>query len=145
VKVIVDTCIWSYCLRHAGKQNQLFAAHRAELIELIKETRVCMLGLVRQEVLSGIKSHDQYLLLRDKLREFPDTELRTEDYELAAEFLNKARSRGIQGSTVDFLLCSASHRLGYPVYTADADFGFYAKCLPVRTYSPRFLQYDVPR
>jgi hypothetical protein len=60
--------------------------------------------------------------LREYLRAFPDLELTTEDYELAAEFFNTCRSNGVQGSSTDFLLCAVAHRRGYSIFTTDKDF-----------------------
>lgn len=40
-----------------------------ELIELINEGRVVMLGLIRQELLSGVKSEKDFIKLRDNLYE----------------------------------------------------------------------------
>ena len=45
-----------------------------------------------------------------------------EDYELAAEYFNAARKKGIQASNTDFLICALSSRRHMPVYTADRDF-----------------------
>jgi predicted nucleic acid-binding protein len=139
--ILVDTCIWSYALRNTGSYDDVSASHRAELIELINETRVCIVGPVRQEILSGIKSVAQFAALRDKLREFPDTAIITEDYETAARLFNSCRSKGIQGSNVDFLLCAVSCRLDYPIYTTDKDFTLFSKHMPIKLYSPRSLEY----
>ena len=53
MKVIIDTCIWSLALRKNEPQNNTYIT---ELKELIKEVRVQLLGSIRQELLSGIKS-----------------------------------------------------------------------------------------
>ncbi len=70
-------------------------AEVSELIELIKEVRVQMIGPIRQEILSGVKSQPQFQKLLDHLRAFPDTDIKTPDYELAAEFFNLCRAKGI--------------------------------------------------
>jgi hypothetical protein len=56
-----------------------------ELAELIREGRVVMMGLIRQELLSGIKVKSQFELLRDHLRAFSDLTLELADYEGAAD------------------------------------------------------------
>jgi len=86
MRVLVDTCVWSIALRHgeiSGGQEV------SELMELIKELRVQLIGPVRQEILSGIRNHSQFTKLRDYLRPFPDLELTTSDFESAAEFHNR--------------------------------------------------------
>ena len=53
MKVLVDTSVWSLALR---RQETAEGPEVSELIELIRELRVQMIGPVRQELLSGIKS-----------------------------------------------------------------------------------------
>src|SRR5271157_1585088 len=104
--VLVDTSIWSLAFRRrrselsAGQQQQLRA-----LEEIVAEGRARLLGSVRQELLSGIRSHAQFLQLREQLRSFPDVELAPEDYEEAAQIGNTCRAQGIAVSPIDMLLC----------------------------------------
>jgi len=93
-----------------------------------------MLGPIRQEILSGIKSDAQFKLLRDRLRAFPDIELMADDYESAAEFFNLCRSKGIQGSNTDFLICSVASRCNISIFTNDRDFKLYQKHLKIELY-----------
>ena len=95
------------------------------------DNRVVLLGAVRQEVLSGIRHPEQFTRLRDYLRAFPDLELTTEDYELAAEFYNPCRIHGIQGANTDFLLCAVAHRRDYSIMTTDQDFESFQAYIPV--------------
>jgi predicted nucleic acid-binding protein len=137
MNIIVDTCVWSYALRYKKLSDNNASRHSAELLTLISESRVSIIGPIRQELLSGIKDETQFNLLREKLSTFPDTELYSEDYEIAARFFNLARSRGIQGSNTDFLICAVANRLKYPLYTTDKDFELLAGFLPLNLYSPR--------
>lgn len=131
MKIIVDTCIWSLAFRH-----NLTAGHPAviELGELIQESRIQLLGPIRQEILSGIKSEAQFKSLRNTLRAFPDFPLDYSDFECAAEFYNICRGKGIQGSNTDFLICAVSHRHGYPIFTDDRDFGHYQSILNIQIH-----------
>lgn len=78
----------------------------------------------------------QFELLRDHLRAFPNLELATGDYEEAAAF-NRCRSRGIQGSNTDFLICSAASRRNLAIFTTDRDFEQYVKALELELHEPR--------
>ncbi|MBD2505373.1 type II toxin-antitoxin system VapC family toxin [Anabaena azotica] len=120
MKVIVDTSVWSLALRRNTPQQALPVVQR--LRELIADDQVVLLGAVRQEVLSGIRSSEQFTRLKDSLRAFPDLPLTTEDYELAAEFYNTCRTNGIQGANTDFLLCAVAHRRSWYILTTDQDF-----------------------
>lgn len=134
MKVLVDTCVWSLALRRQSPGDD---AHVRELRELIDELRVQLVGPVRQELLSGIRVPRQFVTLRTRLRAFPDLLLDTADYELAAEYGNLCRSKGVQGSSVDFLLCAVAVRHRLSILTVDKDFAGYLRYLPIRLHEPR--------
>lgn len=136
MRVIVDTSVWSLALR---RQVTTEGPDVAELIELIKEVRAQMVGAVRQELLSGIRSQTQFNKLRNHLRAFPDLELNTGDYETASEFFNICRTKGIQGSNTDFLICAVAARHKMPIFTTDGDFKLFQSVLPITLHSPRTL------
>ena len=96
-----------------------------------------LIGPVRQEILSGIKSHAQFTKLRDHLRPFPDLELTTRDFESAAEFYNLCRGKGVQGSNTDFLICAVAVRHQMSIFTTDADFTYFQQYLPIKLHRLR--------
>ena len=134
MKVLVDTSVWSLALRRNLPAD---GAEVLELVELIRELRVQMIGPIRQEILSGIRSSAQFSTLRDHLRAFPDLELSIRDYETAAEFYILCRSKGVQGSNIDFLICAIAARVKIPVFTTDADFTLFQQHLPITLHSTR--------
>lgn len=98
--------------------------------------RAELLGVIRQELLSGIRDSTQFEKLRGRLRAFPDLPVTTADHERAAEFFNLCRAQGIQGSNTDFLICAVAERQQIPILTTDDDFGLFAKHLPIVLHSP---------
>jgi len=102
-----------------------------ELAELPREGRIVMMGLIRQELLSGVKDDRQLETLRDHLRAFADLPLEVEDHEQAAAFFSRGRARGIQGSSIDLLICATAARRELAVLTTDEDFTRYARVLPL--------------
>jgi len=134
VNALVDTSVWSLALRRARGPSLVEAT---ELEELIREGRAAIIGPIRQELLSGVRSARQFELLREHLRAFPDLELETDDFELAAEFFNRCRGRGVQGSNTDFLICAAASRRDHSIFTTDRDFTSFAKLLPIKLHSAR--------
>ncbi|MBN1356496.1 PIN domain-containing protein [bacterium] len=94
------------------------------------------IGPIRQEVLSGIPDLAQFEKLKPHLSAFDDLPLGTEDYIEAARIYNACRSRGVQGSHVDFLICAASLRHNAPVFTTDQDFRLYASHINLSLYEP---------
>ena len=138
MNVLVDTSVWSLALRRKGQnlkpsERQLVE----ELAELIREGRARVIGLVRQELLSGIKSTDQYEKLRNYLRSFPDEIVDTADYEQAAEAGNRCRAKGVVVSIVDILLCAVAMKREWAIFTTDPDFSNYSKVLPLAYHMPR--------
>jgi predicted nucleic acid-binding protein len=131
MRIIVDTCIWSLALR---RRNNLHDPAVSVLEELIKESRVQMMGPIRQELLSGIRSESQFNRLSEILRAFPDLQLQSSDYESAARFFNLCRGKGIQGSNSDFLICAVSKRKGLQIFTNDKDFEQYENLLKIELF-----------
>ena len=133
MKVLVDTSVWSQALRRQKQEivpnTSLQVVHR--LGSLIEDGRVAMLGPIRQELLSGIKTQAQFESLRHILSAFPDEKLDAEDYEMAANSFNECRQLGIQGSNTDFLICAVSLAKKWPIFSLDKDFERYQKCLPL--------------
>ncbi|WP_221091063.1 type II toxin-antitoxin system VapC family toxin [Deinococcus aquaedulcis] len=127
--VIVDSDVWSEAFRRQVGEP---SPERLLLADLIRERRVQMLGQIRQEVLQGIRAQAHFERIRDALRAFPDRLPSSQDHERAAEYFNLCRSRGIQGSTADFLICACAVAWGLPVLTRDRDFGRYAEHLPLQ-------------
>lgn len=131
MKVIVDTSVWS----HAFRRDYLVDAPEAlELRRLIKDFRATIIGPIRQEILSGIPNAKQFTTLRGLMSAFVDEPLVVEDYERAASFFNRCRAKGIQGSHVDFLICSVAASRTRPIFSTDKDFEAYAKVLPIKLH-----------
>ena len=128
MKVLVDTSVWSLALR---RQSRLQDPAVQELRSLVDEGRVAMIGPIRQELLSGIRTPESVERLRDHLRPFADEKLEEADYELAATHFNTCRAKGVQGSNTDFLICAVAERRKMPILTTDADFRRFADVLPV--------------
>jgi predicted nucleic acid-binding protein len=90
-----------------------------------------MIGPIRQEILSGIRSESQFIELQKHLESFPDLPILTEDYVTAAKFFNHCRSKGIQGSNTDFLICAVAARNRFSIYTTDKDFDLFSKHIQI--------------
>ena len=138
MNVLIDTSVWSLALRRrAGDLSTGQKAIVRELAGLIEEGRAHLAGLVRLELLSGIKEVRQFERLRADLRAFDDVPLVIDDHEEAALACNRCRVRGIAGSPVDFLLCAIAMRRDWTLFTTDTDFSRYAKHVPVRLHRAR--------
>jgi predicted nucleic acid-binding protein len=138
VSILVDTSVWSLALRRIARN--LSAPEKAivaELAALIDEGGAKIIGLVRQELLSGIKSSEQFEKLREILSGFPDELIDSEDYERAALFGNKCRSQGVSVSLPDLVICSVARSRGWSVFTTDSDFKRYGGILSIKLHARR--------
>jgi predicted nucleic acid-binding protein len=130
VKLLVDTSVWSLALRRkktAGlspDEQKL----KAELVQAIQDGRVAMLGLLRQELLSGIKEKTQFDKVKAALDPYLDEPINTADYEYAALVYNECRNQGVEAGTVDILICAVAVRRGWEVLSGD---GGLNRCLAV--------------
>ncbi len=127
MKVLVDTCVWSQVLRRKDPDPEL----TAKLWDLINDGRVTIIGPIRQELLSGIPNAGQFHELKEILASYEVIPLTTAHFEKAAEFGNLCRKKGVQGSTIDFLICAVAHLENLAIFTTDNDFENYAKFLPI--------------
>lgn len=134
MKVLVDTCIWSLALRSNIGKNKLITD---ELVALMDEGRLSIIGPIKQEILSAYKDKTKFNKIRQHLADFPNTEIEDIDYETAAEFHSICRGKGVQGSHIDFLICAISVRCKMNIFTNDSDFERYKKHLPIELYNPK--------
>ena len=136
MKVLIDTSVWSQALRR--QSSEVSSTDQVRVVnvlkELIHDSRIAMLGPVRQELLSGVKTQKQFETLQQILSVFSDETLQSEDYEQAAKNFNQCRQGGVQGSNTDFLICAVSMLRGWPIYSLDRDFEQYQKHLKVKLH-----------
>lgn len=129
--VLIDTSVWSLAFR-----KRKLTSDDKKLIEylmfLIRNQYAIMIGPIRQEILSGISDENKFMELKNALETFSDFHINTEDYETAAEYYNKCRSAGIQGSHIDYLICSVAHNNDFLILTLDKDFFNYKKYLDIQ-------------
>jgi predicted nucleic acid-binding protein len=138
VNALVDTSVWSLALRRKNEDlNAVEKATVVELTELVREGRARIIGLVRQELLSGIRNPAQYEKIRASLRTFRDEMIDTSDHEAAAKANNDCRAQGVVVTTVDVLLCAIASSRGWSIFTTDFDFKNYANILPIKLHVVR--------
>ena len=132
MSVLVDTCIWSPALRKRGAQAK--SPTVSELEKIIYHGEAVFPGVIRQEVLSGLSNPTQFRKVRDELRHFGDFPVETKDHEYAAELFTLCRSKGVQGSHTDFLLCALSLRHNIPIFTTDKDFDLFSRHVKIKLH-----------
>lgn len=128
MRVLADTCIWSEVLRYKRPNTEIITKFK----DLVEDGRIAIIGPIRQELLSGISNIEQFKKLKEVLSVFPDVPLKTDHFEQAAEYCNICRQKGVQGSTIDFLICAVASIENFFIYTTDKDFENYKKYLSVK-------------
>ena len=128
--VLVDTSVWSLAFRkkHPDSNDKKLIEY---LTFLIRNRYAVMIGPIRQEILSGISDESTFRKLKEALKAFPDFEITTDDYEQAAAYYNICRSNGIQGSHIDYLICSVAHNNDFLIFTLDKDFKNYRNYIDI--------------
>lgn len=130
MRVLVDTSVWSLALRRqdAASLSPEEQKLKAELAQALQDGRVVMIGLIRQELLSGIKDAGQYERVKTALDAFLDEPIGRADHEYAARLYNECRSHGCEAGPVDMLICSVAVRRSWQVLSSD---GALNRCLAV--------------
>ncbi|MGB8536121.1 MAG: PIN domain-containing protein [Acidobacteriaceae bacterium] len=130
MKLLVDTSVWSLALRRKNTAGLSPDEQKlkAELVQAIQDGRVAMLGLLRQELLSGIKEKAQFDKVKAALSPYLDEPITAADHEYAARVHNECRNHGIQAGTVDILICAVAVRRGWEVLSGDSGLN---RCLAV--------------
>ena len=129
--MIADTCIWLDALGAGALDPSPF---RSELATLIREDRIIMLGLIRQEILSGIGDANRFEQVKNALKSFPDEPLTSSDHENAAEYFRIARLQRIKTSFSDCLMSAVAVRVEAKLFTLDKHFFLLQKHLPLRLH-----------
>ena len=130
MKLLVDTSVWSLALRRKDAASLSIDEQKlkAELVQAIHHGRVAMLGLIRQELLSGIKEKAQFDKVKAALDPYLDEPINTTDHEYAARIYNECRIHSVEAGTVDILICALAVRRGWEVLPGD---GGLNRCLAV--------------
>ena len=138
MSVLIDTSIWSLALRRKTVQlNRAERQHVEEWKALVSDGRARLAGIIRQEVLSGIRDVSDFERLRERLAAFDDVSADTTDHEQAASYFNACRAKGVTPTSFDVLICALAVRHGLAIFTTDADFSYYANIVPIRLHAVR--------
>ncbi|HUO83744.1 MAG TPA: PIN domain-containing protein [Thermoanaerobaculia bacterium] len=133
--IVLDTSVLSRALR---RKRSLRPADAAEdrLRTLIRENvPICIPGVVYQEILSGIRTTEQFAELRSRLEPFSLVPASIADHVEAAQLINSCRAVGVRVSAIDALIAGMTIRMDGDLFTFDADFTRIAQVVPFRVLS----------
>lgn len=119
-KLIIDTSVWSEALRR--KKNAVNSSETIVRKIIENDDEIVLLGVIIQEILTGISNEKLFSEIKDILDDFAYLEITKNDYIYASELTNKCRSKGIIAGSIDFLIASAAIRNKLQLVTFDKDF-----------------------
>jgi predicted nucleic acid-binding protein len=128
--VLADTSVLSLASQLLPREaQQVQSLKRLALARL-----AVLIGMVRQEALTGVKSQKQFEQLQEILDGFVYLPTEQADHDAAAQAFNQCRAKGIAAGDVDMLVCAIAIRRQALILTADNDFNHYARVLPITLY-----------
>ena len=119
-RVIIDTSVWSEALRR--KKNTINSSETIIRKIIEKDIEILLLGIILQEILSGISNEKLYNEIKKILDDFVYLETTKNDYIYASELSNKCRSNGIKAGSIDYLIASTTIQNDLYLVTYDKDF-----------------------
>jgi len=131
--ILLDTSILSLAFRRRSPQ----VAHMAVAIleRLIAEDQpMAVAGVVLQEILSGVRTPQEFDRLLEKMEGFQVVTAGVEDHLKAAQVANSCRRSGIASSAIDCLIAAQAINLGASLFTLDQDFGRMASCCDLNLF-----------
>ena len=120
MKFLIGTSIWSEALRRKDKSVNSSETVLRKIID--NNDEIVVIGIILQEILSGISNPKLFAEIRSILNDFSYLEIVKEDYVYAAELRNKCKQKGITAGSFDFLIASVAIRNKLILVTYDSDF-----------------------
>lgn len=120
MRILVDTSIWSLALRRKKESNSSAADLLKKHIEAGEY--VCLIGIILQEILSGVTTDKLFNQLKDHLSAFPMIAVEREDYVRAAQLRNDCKKKGVQVGTIDALIAAVCIKNDLLLLSTDKDF-----------------------
>jgi len=134
--VLLDTSVLSLTFRR--RDPALMSATQADVVATVKRLALAqnaaLIGMVRQETLTGVRSTQQFQRLRTILDGFVHIPSEWQDHDSAAECFNRCRAGGVAPGDIDMLICAMAIRRSAAILTVDNDFHYYARHLPISLY-----------
>jgi predicted nucleic acid-binding protein len=133
--ILLDTSVLSLSFRRRQPGPQEVRVRQVLEGLLEGDTPLAIPGIVLQEVLSGVKSDEQFTKLEQRLRSSFTVLLPTEETHVAAaRLLNTCLAHGISASGPDCLIAVQAMAGGHELFTVDDDFTGIARHSSLKLY-----------
>jgi len=120
--ILVDTSVLSLAFRRRVKPSPEPPVVRAFRRLVEQDQPVAIPGIVFQELLSGVRTTDEFERLRNLLEGFPLILATCEHHVAAAKISNACRQAGVAASTMDCLIAGMAVSTKSKLLTGDEDF-----------------------
>jgi predicted nucleic acid-binding protein len=135
--IVLDTSVLSLAFRRR-RGDSVPPPAVTELAGLIqRDEPLGVPGIVLQELLSGVRTDEQFQRLADLMAGFPLLPTRREDHLAAARISNACRRKGASASTIDCLIAAQTISMKGELFTVDRDFGEIAEHTRLSLYEIR--------
>jgi hypothetical protein len=118
--VLVDTSVWSLALRRKQPSTHRCVDRLKDL--LTAGESVIYLGIILTEILQGVSSDPLFRQIEKQFDGLDFIEATKSDYVSAAKLATACRRKGIQASTIDFLIAAIAIQHNLWLLTTDDDF-----------------------
>jgi predicted nucleic acid-binding protein len=121
--IVLDTSILSLAFRRRRPKEDQEPSPIVALRKLIADdVPMAVPGIVLQELLSGVRSKEQFRKLQEMMAGFPLLLASEIHHVRAAQISNACRRKGVACSTVDALIAAITVENAGRLFTTDADF-----------------------
>jgi hypothetical protein len=125
--IVLDTSVLSLAFRRRSLPGEVSEVR--QLRRLVQEDAPLVVpGIVTQELLSGVRSDEEFQKLQRHLAGFSVLLAGAQDHVQAARIANACRRKGLVASAVDCLIAALTVSHAASLFTTDADFQQIARC-----------------
>lgn len=132
--IFIDTSVLSLAFRRRAKPDPEPPLVRTFRRLVDEDQPVAIPGIVLQELLSGVRTEDDFARLLDILDGFPIVQATRAHHVAAAKISNACRQAGISASAVDCLIAAMTVETDAKLLTADEDFSRMAQHCDLQFY-----------
>ena len=133
--LVVDSSVWSLSLRRqrVDPDDPWVGALRGHGE---RGDEILLMGIIVQEVLSGVRTPSNFSRLLSALQETGIAPVSRDTHVLAARIHNDCRRNGVRTGAVDALITACCVENDYPLLAADRDFIRIANCCDLKLLPP---------
>ena len=114
--IIVDTCVWIEFFRKPESEITL------HLKDLLRESKVIMVGMVLAEILQGVKAPKEASLVKESLEKLPYLKMTRDIWESAGRKSATLRASGLTIPLSDLIIACAALSEVHEIFTIDPHF-----------------------